>query len=154
MKDINYPKMYTCMPKLKQEKTVIERKQAASQDEIECWVPVSCWILSRREHYCLDGSSFIDYETVYTKDPCTLMTRDFPDEQSDDIIAIKQENEVSADYEAIKFLCVNRNQELLKTKFVLDEEEWKRIKSEFLEKEIKYFADSFDHEVKAKVKNK
>lgn len=39
MKDINYPKMYTCMPKLKQEKTVIERKQAASQDEIECWVP-------------------------------------------------------------------------------------------------------------------
>ena len=82
------------------------------------------------------------------------MTRDFPDEQSDDIIAIKQEIEVSADYETIKFLCVNRNQELLKTKFVLEEEEWKRIKSEFLEKEIKYFADSFDHEVKAKVKNK
>ena len=80
------------------------------------------------------------------------MTRDFPDEQSDDIIAIKQENEVSADYETIKFLCVNRNQELLKTKFVLDEEEWKRIKSEFLEKEIKYFADSFDHEVKSKSK--
>lgn len=154
MKDINYPKMYTCMPKLKQEQTVIERKQVASQDEIECWVPVSCWILSRREHYCPDGSSFIDYETVYTKDPYSLTARDFSDEQSDDIIAIKQDNEVSADYETIKFLCVNRNQELLKTKFVSDEEEWKRIKSEFLEKEIKYFADSFDHEVKAKVKNK
>lgn len=148
MKNINYPKMYTCMPKLKQEQT------ATHQVEIECWVPVSCWILSKRKHYSPDGNSYIDYETVYTKDPYTLLMRDFPDKPSNDIIAIKQEDEVSENYETIKFLCVNKNQELLKTKFVLDEEKWQSLKSEFLDKEIKYFANSFDQEIKEKTKEK
>ncbi len=146
MKDINYPKMYTCMPKLKQENLVTH------QEEIECWVPVSCWILSKRKHYSLDGSSYIDYEIVYTKDPYTLSVRDFPNIERENIIVIKQEDEISDDYGTIKYLCVNRNQELLKTKFVPDEEEWQRIKSDFLEKEIRYFANSYEQDIKAKIK--
>lgn len=148
MKDAKYPVMYTCMPKLKQ--TTEKERRLATLEELECWVPVACWVLSKREHYRQDGTSFIDYEVVYTKDCHSLEEIDFPDERKIDTITVKEDDEISEDYETIKFLCVNRNQELLKTKFVADNEEWRKIQSNFLEKEIKYFAESFNFETKSK----
>lgn len=143
MKEVNYPIMYTCMPKLKPKQN---QKYPTAQEEIECWVPTTCWILSKREQYCSDGTSFIDYEVVYRKDCHSLEVIDFPEERRIDTIVVKEEEEVSSNYEKIKFLCVERNKEILKSKFTPNSDEWKKIQYEFLEKEIKYFANSFSEE--------
>lgn len=146
MKEVNYPIMYTCMPKLKSNQS---KNYSMVQEEVECWVPTTCWVLSKREQYCSDGTSFIDYEVVYRKDCHSLEVLDFPEERKIDTIVVKEEGEVSENYEKIKFLCVDRNKEILKSKFTPDSEEWEKIQSEFLEKEIKYFANSFSEKEQA-----
>ena len=83
-------------------------------------------------------TSFIDYEVVYRKDCHSLEVIDFPEERRIDTIVVKEEEEVSSNYEKIKFLCVERNKEILKSKFTPNSDEWKKIQYEFLEKEIKY----------------
>lgn len=83
---------------------------------------------------------------VYRKDCHSLEVIDFPEERRIDTIVVKEEEEVSSNYEKIKFLCVDRNKEILKSKFTPNSDEWKKIQYEFLEKEIKYFANSFSEE--------
>lgn len=143
MNEINYKKKYTCMPKLNIENSPSE--------EIECWVPVSCWLIAKHEWFTQDGNSTINYDVIYTKNPDTLE----PVEFSKELMTItKEEDEISSDYEAIKFLCCSRNRAILEEKKKSNPQNWQEVQKSFLQKEIEYFGSSIDEEVQAQVKVK
>lgn len=130
---IGYPKMYTCMAKISEE-----------TNEIECWVPTSCYLLAVKTKFLNDGGSYTTYDVIYTKDSKTLKQISLPETKSDYQITEKESEEVSNDYDTIKNICMLRNEAILSRMDKSDPILWEQEKEIFLNKLVDYFANSYE----------
>lgn len=130
---IGYPKMYTCLPKISEE-----------TNEIECWVPTSCYVLATKTKFLNDGRLYTTYDIIYTKNSKTLEKISLPETKDEYQIVEKESEEVSDDYDTIKNICMLRNEEILnridKSASILRKKE----KEIFLDKLVEYFANSYE----------
>lgn len=97
-KTIELLKKYFCMAKL------TTNLEGPTEETIECYIPSVCYLINLSIKGMEDKSII-----MYTRDPYTLE----PLSEENNIPIIVPSQEVSDDYEKIKRLCVQKNQELL-----------------------------------------
>lgn len=133
--NVKYPKRYTYMPKVEKTTAPSDPRWPIVHEDIECYLPVVCYIVTKRQNYNPDGTSFIDYDVILTRNPETLEELDSLEYVSP---VTRRENEVSQDYDEIFGLCTEKNEELLKSKFTLDRQLWKEIQDDFYNRQARY----------------
>lgn len=151
---IKNPKRYACMPKLKRTKvpSYLEPHNIEYKKEIECYVPVVCYVIADNTNYMPDGTITYNCEIAYTRNQWNLQLVENPLDKSKNTTDILPKEEVSEDYETIKFLCTNKNKELIENLSTLDYEDYRKKKYVFLDNEIAYFAECYEQLNKEEIK--
>lgn len=151
---IKNPKRYACMPKLKKTRapSYLDPYSTEYNTEIECYVPVVCYVVADKTNYMPDGTIQYNCEIAYTRNQWNLQSLTNPLEENKNVIVTQPMDEVSEDYEIIKALCTQKNRKLLQNLGTTDYQEWNERKIHFLHNEIAYFSECYEPLNKAIVK--
>lgn len=133
--NFNYPKKYTYMPKITKVTSPSDPRWPIVHEEIECYLPVVCYVVTKRENYNPDGTSFIDYDVLLSRDKETLEEKASLEKKE---AVTRKGYEVSDDYDEIFTLCTEKNEELLRRQFTLDQQLWKEIQDDFYNRQANY----------------